>query len=347
MENTKNAALTGPVKIEDQPLSDFKYIAGKYGFNTVEEMAVHCKVDRDELEAMITAGGERRSKNCTGYIKKLRKKQYDKQRTYKGRLYTNKELIELTGLPKSTIEKRIQHGWNVEKILQEAKQQNGEYDLTIDGVTYPTIKEAALAYGQNPVTVESRLRNGKTAAEAVLAVKPRKGGNGRNQGVFAFGEWFTSLKALCNSKGLNYASFMSLKRSHPEMSVETLAIRQLFTPAYKYAVYGKGYETLKQISDVFDVDYYFLTSRMQDRTYATIEDIIEDWHRSDGRRLEKKEKKEKVFKHTVLGVGYTTITGACRANGVKPEFVYQKTKGGMTVEEAIKYALEKGIGLTA
>lgn len=343
MKENKNAAVKR-VKIEDQPLSTYRYIAYQKGFNTIEEMAVYHDVDRDKLEAKIIAGGERRSKICTGYIKELKKEQYDELRTYKGHLYTNKELCELTGLPKSTVEKRIQHKWRAERILAEARRPRNDYDLVIDDVRYSTIREAAEVYGVNATTVQARLAKGMTLKEAVQATTCRNGGQTARE-IYVFGECYESEKAACKAKGVNYATFKSMKRQHPNIAAETIIMQQMNQTPYRYIVYGEKYRTLKEISIAYDINYRRLYDGMKDRKYSTIEEIIEDDHKNDKKNWKKK---DRTYKHTVLGVGYTTITGACRANGVKPEFVYQKRReNGLTVEEAIKYALENGIGLTA
>ncbi len=340
-KENKNAVKR--VKIEDQPLSSYRYIAYQKGFNTIEEMAVYHDVDRAKLEALIIADGQRRSKICTGYIRELKKEQYDEQRFYKGHQYTNKEICELTGLPKSTVEKRIQHKWRVERILAEARRPLNDYDLVIDDVRYSTIREAAEAYDINAVTVQSRLAKGMALKEAVQATTCRNGGQTAKE-IYVFGECYESEKAACKAKGVNYATFKSMKRQHPNISTETIIMQQMNQTPYRYIVYGEKYRTLKAVSIAYDVKYSRLYAGMKDPKYSTIEEIIEAAHKKDQKSWKKK---EKVFKHTVLGVGYTTITGACKANGVKPDFVYQKRReNGFTVEEAIQYALENGVGLT-
>lgn len=335
MKRTENTKIPDPVKLKDQPLSSYKYIAYDKGFNTIEEMAVYFQVDRNELELLIRNKKGSRAKICTGCVKKLREKRF----LYHGKEWSVMDIVHLTGLSKAVVEKRVQRGWSIERIIETPVRHKGEYDLTVDGVSYDSIESLADAFRANAVTVAQRLREGKTAKEAVAATKYTHSAGSRE--VYAFGRVYPSMKALCRDKGVNYHTIMSMKGSHPDTAVETLVSHQLDKPVYKYRVYGKYYTSLKQIAVAYGIRTEALYYKVRDGgDEETLEAIIESEH-----EREERDGSGKGYKHTVFGIGYPTIAKACAANGVSPQFVYQRKKGGLSVEEAIEYALENGVGL--
>jgi hypothetical protein len=73
---------------------------------------------------------------------------------------------------------RVQtHGWSVEEAIELVPKKKWERDgtvITVGGVTYRSIREAAKAHGLPAHVVGSRVRNYGWTYEEALGIKPRK-----------------------------------------------------------------------------------------------------------------------------------------------------------------------------
>lgn len=351
-ENTKKNNF---VKLEDQPLSSYRYIAYGVGFDSIGEIANYFDIDEKELTELINNRKDTRKKIITGCVTKLRKYNL----VYDGKPITVKEICEMTGLSRSVVEKRALRKWSAERIINTPKRKMGQYDLSVGGKTYATVNELAVAYGQKPVTVQYRLQKGMSAQEAVKPVQEKTWPCGDEIEVYVFGKKYSSLTKMCEEQGVKYSTAMRKKAEHPSVSWENIIVSLTVKTAGRYIVHGKAYPTLKQISEVYNVPYdpfwHYVRNPVSKKygiTFSTIEEILDFFINRDKyipvAKQKKKKEKEKIY---CFGKTYNSISEACREYKVSDKFVYQKLRyerkkeNGLTAGQIIEYAKENKVGI--
>ena len=79
----------------------------------LQQIAEHFKLNLKELQKNIEITPRKNEKNLTSIIKKMRK--YDS--SYQGETLTIQQIMDMSGLPKSIIEKRLARKWPVSRII--------------------------------------------------------------------------------------------------------------------------------------------------------------------------------------------------------------------------------------
>lgn len=293
MTKTKKTTISNPstpIKLEDQPLSSYPWIAFQQGFNSLEEVARHFKVDEKDLKKRVKERKGKRKKVITGIIMEMRRVN---GLTYKGKPVTVKELAEISGLSYATVQKRARRGWTGEEIVNTPKQDKIDKVYFVDGERFETIAELAKAYGKAYSTISSRLRNGMTAAEAVHTPSAREKHKSNSKVVFCMGQKFESLQKLCDYYELNYQTVNHHRLEHPEECLDYIVMRLLHKPMYQYIVYGRGFSTLVEIAEYYEISYEYLIRSVRKGNFSTIEEIIEKAQVNKKKMEEKRKEIEK------------------------------------------------------
>lgn len=257
MTKTKKTTISNPstpIKLEDQPLSSYPWIAFQQGFNSLEEVARHFKVDEKDLKKRVKERKGKRKKVITGIIMEMRR------------------VNGLTNTPKQD---------KIDKVY------------FVDGERFETIAELAKAYGKAYSTISSRLRNGMTAAEAVHTPSAREKHKSNSKVVFCMGQKFESLQKLCDYYELNYQTVNHHRLEHPEECLDYIVMRLLHKPMYQYIVYGRGFSTLVEIAEYYEISYDYLIRSVRKGNFSTIEEIIEKAQVNKKKMEEKKKEIEK------------------------------------------------------
>jgi len=74
------------------------------------------------------------------------------------------------GIHHSTLRKRLSNGWAVEDAVSDPpdRHRNRKKQIEVFGITYPSIKDCAKAFGITPSTLRYRIKNGAPIDKAVL-----------------------------------------------------------------------------------------------------------------------------------------------------------------------------------
>ena len=93
MGQNKNSKVT-PISLDEQPLSFYKWIAFRKGYNTLREVADHFNINYEQLVEAVNTKKRKSEKVITGVVKSFLK--YDL--TYKGKFIKIEEIVKMTGI---------------------------------------------------------------------------------------------------------------------------------------------------------------------------------------------------------------------------------------------------------
>lgn len=272
VKKTNGAKKMTVVRLEDQPLSSYPWIAYQKGFNTLREVAEYFNVDYDKLKNAVETTPRRQTKVISGIVKKFLK--YDT--SYNGKILTIKEIQEMTGFSKSVIEKRLTRKWSVEKIINTpVRKKHKTESFTINGKTYHGLEEVSRAFGISWMTLRDRVYHQEMSIEEAV-YKPVRPGKEKNSCFWCLGKKWKNFSALCAEYQLSEATVRDNQKKNPNKTLDDIILKMLNKRPYCYVVYGKDYPTVKAIAVAYQVEYQKLYSRMRTKAkYGSIEEIIE------------------------------------------------------------------------
>lgn len=260
------------VKLENQPVSSYPWIVYQKGFNTLHEVAEYYNINYDKLKNAVETTPRRRTKMIAGIVKKFLR--YDTM--YKGNLLSIKEIQEMSGISKGTIEKRLSRKWTVEKIINTPVRGKHETEIfPIDGKVYYGLGAVSRAYSISLTTLRDRVYHQKMSIEEAV-YKPVRPGNEKNSCFWCLGKKWKNFSALCAEYQLSEATVRDNQKKNPNKTLDDIILKMLNKRPYCYVVYGKDYPTVKAIAVAYQVEYRKLYSRMRTKAkYGSIEEIIE------------------------------------------------------------------------
>lgn len=276
MGQNKNSKVT-PISLDEQPLSFYKWIAFRKGYNTLREVADHFNINYEQLVEAVNTKKRKSEKVITGVVKSFLK--YDL--TYKGKFITIEEIVKMTGLSKSLVTKRLTRKWSVKRIINTPVRQKDKTEIySIQGKKYYGLGEVSKVFNISRQTLQYRVKHsGMTIEEAVFAlVKSRY-----DFSFYCLGKKWKNLTALCAEYDLSEATLKENLIKDPEKSLDDVVLRMLGKRPYYYIVDDKEYPTIKSIADAYGVDVKKMYSRMHaKKKYSTIEEIIETLKKEKG-----------------------------------------------------------------
>lgn len=93
-------------------------------------------------------------------------------------------------------------------------------NITLEGVTYTTVKQVSDAYSIPYATIMSRLRSGKTMEEAVSAERMYGPQSAHGEPVVYDGVVFPSITAACRAASIASTTVTAVRREHPELTAQ-------------------------------------------------------------------------------------------------------------------------------
>lgn len=334
---TQNEVKTKKVKIEDQPLSSYPYIAYNCGFNSLHEVAEHFEIDYDKLVAEVKASKNPQKKIITGAVGKLRHKEL----FYKGKPISTEEIMEMTGLSKAIIRKRAQRGWTAEKIINTPVQERKIQTFEIGGKIYHGAGELAKAFKMSARTVQARLNAGMTPEEAVFT--PVKETDKKQSGHYWIGgNHYETVAEVCQAYGLSESSIYAYSCEHKNECLNDIIAKKITRPVFRYMVNGEGYPSIKAVAIAAGVDANKLYYEMHSGRHKYIEDAI----RKLKSPIVKKEKAKKSSKYTVFGKGFNSHREICEYFGISvANYNHHLYKLKESPEEIVTYFQNKEKGV--
>lgn len=268
-EKSNNSKIV-PIALEDQPLSCYKWIAYRKGYNTLYEVAEHFSIKYEELKKAVEKAELSQKKDITGVVKKFRK--WDK--SFGEEELSVDDIVKITGLSKQTIGKRLTRGWTVERIINTpCRKKNKVEDYKIDGKVYHGLGAVSQAFNISRITLQWRVSKGMSIEEAVFTPIEKCF---IDSSFWCMGKKWKNFSELCSEYNLSEATVRDNQRQNPNISLDDIILKLLNKKPYCYVVYGKEYPTKKAIAVAYGVDVSKLYNRMKcTRKYATIEAIIE------------------------------------------------------------------------
>lgn len=148
------------------------WIAYNKEYADLQQIAEHFKLDLKELQKNIEITPRKNEKNLTSIIKKMRK--YNS--SYQGETLTIQQIMDMSGLSKSIIEKRLARKWPVSRIIDTPiRSKEKTESFTVDGKEYNSLQKAAIDYNMPPSTLLYRVRKkGLTPEQAIHMEKYNK-----------------------------------------------------------------------------------------------------------------------------------------------------------------------------
>ncbi|WP_298444719.1 GIY-YIG nuclease family protein [uncultured Ferrimonas sp.] len=185
---------------------------------------------------------------------------------FQGASRSVQEIAELTGMSASTLRDRLCRGATLEQALsnqrfgrgvlgerQRAKTAIKRRSVTVDGVTYSSIKDLAEAYQLPYYVVQQRIStHGWTPEQAVTE-------EGRSRSITVGGTLFSTIKDAAAHHGLDVAVVRA--RMNNDWSIE-----QTFglVPAPHVHMYqGQSYSSLAALSEVTGISVHRLSNRLR------------------------------------------------------------------------------------
>lgn len=257
------------LKIEEQPVTLYNYLAWGKGFNTLEEVATCYNLDYNKLKEDVGARKRTNPKNITGSVKVLRSIHVLTAKD--GTEYTAKQLAEETGVDLRTIQKRIQRGKTVEEILATPVQKHEKKVFNVDGKRYDSLESLARAYSMNSLLLRTRILNGMTAEQAVHTPVKETG----RDSFYCLGKMYKNVYEVCIDHNVPKQTVYAALKRYKDKTLDEIILKLTNNPVYQYLVYEVGYETLAKISRTYDVDYAKFYSRIRSGKYETYEDVLE------------------------------------------------------------------------
>jgi lambda repressor-like predicted transcriptional regulator len=87
-------------------------------------------------------------------------------------------LSKAYGIPYAALQRRLRHGWDLEKALTKPVKKKPDKYVDHKGVRYSSMTDLAAAYGMSTPTLINRLKKGWDLEKALTApLKGRKGNN--------------------------------------------------------------------------------------------------------------------------------------------------------------------------
>ena len=174
------------------------------------------------------------------------------------------------GVSDRTVYKRLDRGWTLEQALGiEPPPAGNNKSVKVGGVDYPSVNEAARAYGIDAAVVHNRLRRGKSIDEAFSAGPLPN--HGRSKPITLAGMSFGSVKAAAEHYGVDpYTAQWRIRNGWgPEQAME-------LTPAPIHSrpltFGGKQYDSIAQLARSYGQDPDLVRRRLD--TGRTVEEAL-------------------------------------------------------------------------
>jgi len=247
-------------------------------------------------------------------------------------------------------------------LLDELREDNRRKPVTINGVTYESMKEMLFNFKISEGRLRNRLSRGWTVEEAV-GIKKRKPSNRKNTPVEIAGKHFDSVSDAARYYGLTKQTLSNrLNRGWtPEEAVEIVPRKNEAPP--RYTIDGKGYRNLKELAEDHGItltrlNHFLYVKRLpldkalkRAKTYINncvpveIDGVKYDsaaqaakklgWGYSKAYRRAKQGPYKKKRAIEIDGIKFESISAAARYFGVAKSTMCQWVNDGIAIEEKV------------
>jgi signal recognition particle subunit SEC65 len=156
-------------------------------------------------------------------------------------------------------------GWTPEEAigLVEKEACFRPKEISVNGVTYPSISQAAKAHGLDPELVGGRLRKGKSTEEA-FSKESLVGSTTSSQAkeITVKGVTYPSIKAAVDELGLDY-NLVSGRLFKGKSIEEAFSRAPLRGNGIEIVIDGTTYKSIKKASEAYGLDYKTVHYRLK------------------------------------------------------------------------------------
>ena len=225
------------------------------------------------------------------------------------------------------IRNRLRYGWSIEEAfgLVEKKSNYNGIEITINGKTFNSIKEAAKYYKLDPSTVHNRLKSGWTIEEAFKDVDLEEP---KYSNLTVFGKTFKNIAELSKYYNINYNTvYGRLDKGWTVEDAISIPVRE-GSRGKTVIVNGNEFISIAEACRYYNLKYNNVSTRL--RHGWSIEEAFELKYRNDNCRLV-----------TLEGKTFKSIAEACRYYNLDYDNVLTRLKFGWTTEEAFELVDKK------
>lgn len=240
-----------------------------------------------------------------------------------------RDVAKYFGIDSRRISDKLKKGWNIEDIIEYEQNKTKrilKIPVTIDGVTYPSIRKAADAIGVNYHLVRGRILQGWSVEDA-FAKNVQK----MKTPIAVDNTKYVSVRKAALENNINIGTVrMRLKLG---WSNDDALLAELNEHEKPVEVDGTKYPSIYSAADAYDVSVSMVYSRL--RAGWSIEAAL----KTPPTKIVERNGREIEIR--VKGVSYRSISEVARAYDLRIGTVMWRLKHGWTPEEAVGIAERK------
>lgn len=264
-----------------------------------------------------------------------------KQITVEGKVFKSiNEASKYYNVASSSVNRRLNNGWSIEEAFELVERKNARSkEVTLEGITYRSIKEACMYYCKDYDKIKHRLRTGWSVEEAFDLDEREYMYKGSPRPIIIEGKSFESIKEACKYYKMDYdkvCSRLSAKGWTKKWSIEEafeLEIRK--DGGYKpVTVEGKTFRSVAEAARYYNMNY----DTAKDR-------INSGWTNEEAFGLVKRARKHSKGKPiTVKGKTFNSVAEAARYYNLDNTIVNSRLNIGWSIDEAFEFVPRKRRG---
>ena len=243
------------------------------------------------------------------------------------------EAARYYNLNSKSIRSRLRKGWSLEEAFEIVERKNERFrEITIEGKTFKSIKEACKHYNLNYSTIRNRLDNLHLSLEEAFNINQPDINIGlQYKEITIEGKTFKSVKEACKYYDLEKEYHTIIYRLNSGWSVEDafgLYIEMNYKNGRSIVIDGNSFISIKEACDYYDLDYEKVRHRISNYGWS-IEEAFE---------LKQRDKSNKPI--TVEGKTFKSIKEACEFYNLSDiTTIYSRLNNGWSIEEAFELKL--------
>ena len=230
------------------------------------------------------------------------------------------------GLNPDLVKSRLHRGWSIARAfdIETQDRRNKPRSLTLEGLKYLSLAEAARAYGLKSSVVSKRLKRG-WSEEAAFGIQVRQKAN-EGKRVVVEGVEYPSVNALARAYDLNTHTVSWRLRNGwtTKQSVELESPPEGYLGPRKIEVEDKTYASMIQAAKSYGLQPDTVKSR-----------LLAGWTVEQALGLEPPPESAAANPVVLEGVRYRSTNAACEAYGVPYSRVEGRVRIGWSLEQAI------------